>query len=125
MFGFYTSYGVRVRESVIDIYYPLWHTTISIDSIRKIILQFESIRIVCHNGHYTIGNELFVRESRESFCSGPKVAAGRLSGDKAPLPSHLRSAFKNWATGEMLVPEDALPFLADKRIPFSIEGSAD
>jgi hypothetical protein len=35
-----------------------------------------------------------------------------------------RFAFKTWATGEMLVPEDALPFLAVQGIPFSVEGPA-
>lgn len=35
-----------------------------------------------------------------------------------------RFSFKSWATGEMLVPEDALPFLAVEGIPFSVEGPA-
>ena len=35
-----------------------------------------------------------------------------------------RFAFKTWATGEMLVPEDALPFLAVQGIPFAVEGPA-
>ena len=33
-----------------------------------------------------------------------------------------RFAFKSWATGEMLVPEDALPFLAVQGIAFAVEG---
>jgi hypothetical protein len=33
-----------------------------------------------------------------------------------------RFAFKSWATGEMLVPEAALPELAVESIPFSVEG---
>ena len=33
-------------------------------------------------------------------------------------------SFKSWATGEMLLPEDALPRLAREDIPFSFEGSA-
>ncbi len=33
-----------------------------------------------------------------------------------------RFEFKSWATGEMLVPEDALPFLAVQGIPFAVEG---
>ena len=35
-----------------------------------------------------------------------------------------RFAFKSWATGEMLVPEDALPFLAIHGIAFAVEGPA-
>lgn len=35
-----------------------------------------------------------------------------------------RFAFKSWATGEMLVPETALPDLAIEGIPFSVEGPA-
>lgn len=33
-----------------------------------------------------------------------------------------RFTFKSWATGEMLVPEAALPFLAVEGIRFSVEG---
>jgi hypothetical protein len=32
--------------------------------------------------------------------------------------------FKSWASGEMLVPEAALPRLAREDIPFTFEGSA-
>jgi hypothetical protein len=35
-----------------------------------------------------------------------------------------RFAFKSWATGEMLVPETALPFLAVRGITFAVEGPA-
>jgi hypothetical protein len=35
-----------------------------------------------------------------------------------------RFSFKSWATGEMLVPEDALPFLAVQGVPFTVEGPA-
>ena len=35
-----------------------------------------------------------------------------------------RFAFKSWATGEMLVPEASLPFLAVEGISFSVEGPA-
>jgi len=35
-----------------------------------------------------------------------------------------RFAFKSWANGEMLVPEDALAFLAVKGIAFSVEEPA-
>ena len=35
-----------------------------------------------------------------------------------------RFAFKSWATGEMLVPEDALSFLAVQGVAFSVEGPA-
>jgi hypothetical protein len=35
-----------------------------------------------------------------------------------------RFSFKSWATGEMLVPEDALPFLATQGITFNVEGPA-
>lgn len=35
-----------------------------------------------------------------------------------------RFAFKSWATGEMAVPEAALPFLAVEGILFSVEGPA-
>jgi hypothetical protein len=32
--------------------------------------------------------------------------------------------FKSWASGEMLLPEEALPLLAREDIPFTFEGSA-
>jgi hypothetical protein len=35
-----------------------------------------------------------------------------------------RFNFKSWATGEMLVPEDALPFLALRGVAFTVEGPA-
>lgn len=35
-----------------------------------------------------------------------------------------RFTFKSWASGQMLVPEDALPFLAVKGIAFAVEGPA-
>jgi len=35
-----------------------------------------------------------------------------------------RFSFKSWATGEMLVPESALPALAVEGIPFAVEGPA-
>jgi len=44
-----------------------------------------------------------------------KRALGRLAG---------RFPFKSWATGEMLVPEAALGFLAIENIPFQVEGPA-
>ena len=33
-------------------------------------------------------------------------------------------SFRSWASGEMLLPEDALPALAREDIPFVFEGSA-
>ena len=44
-----------------------------------------------------------------------RAALGSLAG---------RFRFKSWATGEMLVPEDALPFLAVQGVAFSVEGPA-
>jgi hypothetical protein len=35
-----------------------------------------------------------------------------------------RYSFKSWATGEMLVPEDALPFLAVEGVGFTVQGPA-
>jgi hypothetical protein len=35
-----------------------------------------------------------------------------------------RFSFKSWATGQMLVPENALPALAIEGIPFIVEGPA-
>ena len=35
-----------------------------------------------------------------------------------------RFSFKSWATGEMMVPEEALPALALEGIRFSVEGPA-
>ncbi len=35
-----------------------------------------------------------------------------------------RFPFKTWATGEVLVPESALAFLATEGIPFAVEGPA-
>ena len=47
--------------------------------------------------------------------SAKRRALGYLAG---------RFSFKSWATGQMLVPEAALPFLAVEGIPFSVEGPA-
>jgi hypothetical protein len=44
-----------------------------------------------------------------------KRALGRLAG---------RYLFKSWATGEMLVPEVALAYLAAEGITFQVEGPA-
>ncbi len=44
-----------------------------------------------------------------------KRALGRLAG---------RFPFKSWASGEMLIPEPALGFLATENIPFQVEGPA-
>ena len=44
-----------------------------------------------------------------------KRALGRLAG---------RYPFTSWATGEMLVPEAALGFLATENISFQVEGPA-
>ena len=44
-----------------------------------------------------------------------RAALGKLAG---------RFGFKSWATGEMLVPEDALPFLAVQGVAFTVEGPA-
>lgn len=35
-----------------------------------------------------------------------------------------RFSFKSWATGEMMVPEEALAALAHERIPYVVEGPA-
>ncbi len=35
-----------------------------------------------------------------------------------------RFSFKTWASGEMMVPKDALAILADEGVPFSVEGPA-
>ncbi|MGH7138103.1 MAG: hypothetical protein ACREHD_20315 [Pirellulales bacterium] len=35
-----------------------------------------------------------------------------------------RFPFKSWTTGEMIVPETALPFLAVEGIAFTVEGPA-
>ena len=35
-----------------------------------------------------------------------------------------RFSFKSWATGEMMLPEGALPYLAMEGIPFQVEGPA-
>jgi hypothetical protein len=44
-----------------------------------------------------------------------RKALGRLTG---------RFSFKSWATGEMLVPETALPYLAVEGSAFTVEGPA-
>ncbi len=44
-----------------------------------------------------------------------RTALGRLAG---------RFSFKSWASGVMLVPEDALPFLWVEGILFTFEGPA-
>ena len=35
-----------------------------------------------------------------------------------------RFSFKSWASGEMMLPEGALPYLAMEGIPFQVEGPA-
>ncbi len=35
-----------------------------------------------------------------------------------------RFSFKSWSSGEMAVPENALPYLATENIPFTVEGQA-
>jgi hypothetical protein len=35
-----------------------------------------------------------------------------------------RFSFKSWASGELMVPKDALALLADEAIRFSVEGPA-
>ena len=54
---------------------------------------------------------------RLSFPDGKakRRALGRLAG---------RFSFKSWATGGMLVPDDALAFLAVEDISFLVEGPA-
>ncbi len=47
--------------------------------------------------------------------AGKRRAIARLIG---------RFSFKSWASGQMLVPEDALPELAVHSIPFISEGPA-
>lgn len=44
-----------------------------------------------------------------------KRALGYLAG---------RFSFKSWATGEMMLPEQALPYLAVEGIRFAVEGPA-
>ena len=44
-----------------------------------------------------------------------RKALGRLPG---------RFPFKSWASGEMMVPEDALAFLAVEGVSFTVEGPA-
>jgi hypothetical protein len=44
-----------------------------------------------------------------------RAALGQLAG---------RFSFKSWASGEMLVPEDALAFLALQGISYTVEGPA-
>jgi hypothetical protein len=52
---------------------------------------------------------------RFTVVDAKKRALGRLAG---------RFPFKSWATGEMLVPEAALGFLATENISFRVEGPA-
>ncbi|HYH68239.1 MAG TPA: hypothetical protein VD866_26335 [Urbifossiella sp.] len=44
-----------------------------------------------------------------------RAALARLAG---------RHSFKSWATGDMLVPEDALAYLAVEGVRFTVEGPA-
>lgn len=44
-----------------------------------------------------------------------RTALARLAG---------RFSFKSWASGDMLVPEDALAYLAVEGIPFTVQGPA-
>jgi hypothetical protein len=47
--------------------------------------------------------------------AGHRRALGYLPG---------RFSFKSWATGEMMIPEDAIASLAHERISFVVEGPA-
>jgi hypothetical protein len=48
----------------------------------------------------------------------PNAIAKRETLEKLPG----RFSFKSWATGEMMVPEDALAYLAVEGIQFTLEG---
>jgi hypothetical protein len=50
--------------------------------------------------------------------SNPEAKRAALSGLVG------RFNFKSWATGEMLVTEDALPFLTQRGVAFTVEGPA-
>jgi hypothetical protein len=52
---------------------------------------------------------------RFSDASSKRRALGYLAG---------RFSFTSWASGEVLVPDAALPFLATEGIPFTVEGPA-
>jgi hypothetical protein len=54
-------------------------------------------------------------EIRFADLESKRRAIGKLAG---------RYSFKSWATGEMLVPEAALGFLAVEGISFHVEGPA-
>jgi hypothetical protein len=57
----------------------------------------------------------FMIQIRFSDPQTKRRALGRLAG---------RYPFRSWATGEMLVPEAALAYLAVEGIPFLVEGPA-
>ena len=59
--------------------------------------------------------DLFMIRIRFPDSVAKRRALGRLAG---------RFSFTSWATGEMLVPESALGYLAVEGIPFSVEGPA-
>jgi hypothetical protein len=52
---------------------------------------------------------------RFTDASAKRRALGYLAG---------RFSFKSWASGEMMVPEAALPYLAVEGISFTVEGPA-
>jgi hypothetical protein len=52
---------------------------------------------------------------RFPHANAKREALGRLPG---------QFSFKSYAAGEMMVPEDALAFLAVEGIPFTVEGTA-
>ena len=57
----------------------------------------------------------FMIQIRFSDLQTKRQVLGRLAG---------RYPFRSWATGEMLVPEAALAYLAVEGIPFLVEGPA-
>jgi hypothetical protein len=65
----------------------------------------------CRDSGYTIDMIVIRFPNTES----KRAALGRLAG---------RFRFKSFATGEMLVPEDALAFLAIEGIGFTVQGPA-
>lgn len=59
-----------------------------------------------------LGSMIIVRFADEE---SKRMALGHLAG---------RFSFKSWASGEMMVPKDALSLLADEGVRFSVEGPA-
>jgi hypothetical protein len=69
--------------------------------------------VLARAGEYDYGSAMIIIRFADD--ESKRLALGHLVG---------RYSFKSWASGEMMLPKDALALLADEGIRFSVEGPA-